>query len=327
MGTVRRVATLDDVAQLAGVSRSTASRVIAGGSASPVARDQVVAAVNQLGYVPNQAARALARRAGVRLVVAMVGPGPEVLDDPYLDQAVAAVARVCAAQQIGVALEWLPLHPSPVLDRLAEDPGLGGLILLNPTAPLLDRLAAAVPGRAVSIGIGAPRLPSFVVDNAAGTAALVRHLYASGRRRIAMVTGPAWLPCAARPVRAYAGLMRESGLPVRLIVGDFSAKRGRSAAREVLRRWPDTDAVVGASDATALGVIDGLRGLGVRVPDDIGVTGFDDVPFAALSAPALTTADHPVSEIATAAAYAALGQRPAPPEVIFPSHLVLRSSA
>ncbi|MFB9237980.1 LacI family DNA-binding transcriptional regulator [Plantactinospora siamensis] len=327
MAATRPTATLEDVARLAGVSRSTASRAIAGGSISRAAYDRVAAAVRQLGYVPNQAARALARRTGLRLVVATSGPSPEILDDPYLDRVVTAVARVCAEHDVGVAAAWLPLRPGRQLTRLVEDPGLGGVILINPTGWLVDVLATLLPGRVASIGVGNPAVPSFDVDNAAGTAALVQHLYAAGRRRMAMVTGPGWLPCAARPVREYGRLMRAAGLPVRLVVGDFSADRGRVAAGEVLRRWPDTDAVLGASDATALGVIAGLRDCGVRVPDDVGVTGFDDVPFAALAAPALTTARHPVTEIATAAAHAVLGRLPGPPEVLFPSPMVLRASA
>ncbi|GAB3842926.1 hypothetical protein GCM10029963_16770 [Micromonospora andamanensis] len=120
----RRPATLDDVARAAGVSRSTASRVLAGnGFASPTARERVRTAVSLLGYVPNAAARALVHGSGVRLLVAVAGTGPAVLDDPYVDQAVAAVARACAPHGLGVAVQWVPVDAPERLTRLTDDRG------------------------------------------------------------------------------------------------------------------------------------------------------------------------------------------------------------
>lgn len=323
-----RAATLDDVARAAGVSRSTASRVLAGtGFASSTARERVTDAVDRLGYVPNQAARALVRGAGVRLAVAVAGTSAAVLDDPYVDRVVGAAARVCAPYGVGVALHWLPLRRPGELHRLAADRGVAGMVLVNTTEPLLDAVPDALRNRVASIGIGSATVPSFDVDNAGGAAAVLEHLYASGRRRIAMVTGPRWLPCAGRSVRAYRRLMRAAGLPLRLARGDFSTARGRAAAGELLDRWPDTDAIFAVNDAAALGVIAGLRARGVRVPGDVAVAGFDDIPYAALASPALTTASHPVGRIASAAAQAALSGQPAPPVTAFASNLIRRESA
>ncbi|MFI7024631.1 LacI family DNA-binding transcriptional regulator [Micromonospora sp. NPDC049900] len=328
MTTARRPATLDDVARAAGVSRSTASRVIAGtGFASPTARERVRTAVDELGYVPNPAARALVRGTGVRLLVAVAGTDPAVLDDSYVDQVLGATARVCAPYGLGVTVDWVPLHAPERLVRLTDDRGVTGLILVNTTPALLDLVPRRLRGRAVSIGIGSGTVPSVDIDNGGATEAIVRHLYASGRRRIAMVTGPPWLTCANRSVDAYRGLMRDAGLPAREVIGDFSVERGRAAAREVLSRWPDTDAIVGISDATALGVIGRLRADGVQVPGDVAVTGFDDIPLAAVAAPALTTASHPVRQIASAAATMVLEHRHAPLCTRFPSALVRRDSA
>ncbi|MGK5740949.1 LacI family DNA-binding transcriptional regulator [Micromonospora sp. URMC 103] len=323
-----RPATLEDVARAAGVSRSTASRVIAGtGFASTEARDRVVRAVDRLGYVPNAAARALVHGAGVRLAVAVTGTTSAVLDDPYVDRVVAAAARVGTPHGLGVALHWLPRRAPQALRQLAFDRGVCGIVLVNTTEPVLDAVPRSLRGRVVSIGIGSAAVPSFDVDNGGGATAVLRHLYATGRRRIAMVTGPRWLRCAGRSVRAYRHLVRDAGLPVRLVRGDFTATRGRAAAREVLDRWPDTDAIFAASDPTALGVIAGLRRRGVRVPGDVAVAGFDDIPLAELSTPALTTASHPVGRIAAAAAQAVLDRRPHPPATFFPSALVPRDSA
>ncbi|MGC4846947.1 LacI family DNA-binding transcriptional regulator [Micromonospora sp. DT15] len=324
-----RPATLEDVARVAGVSRSTASRVIAGtGFASPAARKQVTAAVDQLGYVPNPAARALVHgRGGVRLVVAVLGTSAAVLDDPYVNQVVGAAARVCTPAGVGVALCWLPFGDPRSLDQLDGDRSVCGVILVNTTEELLAAVPRSLRGRVVSIGIGSATVPSFDVDNAAGSEAVLRHLYASGRRRIAMVTGPRWLPCAQRPVQTYRRLMAEAGLPERILPGDFRAARGRTAAGEALRRWPDIDAIYAISDDTALGVIAGLRDAGAQVPGDVAVAGFDDIPLAGMTAPALTTASHPVGRIAGAAATALLEGRPAAPVTFFPSALVARASA
>ncbi|MEU4400886.1 LacI family DNA-binding transcriptional regulator [Micromonospora orduensis] len=323
-----RPATLDDVARLAGVSRSTASRVIAGtGFASPDARDRVTTAVHRLGYVPNPAARALVRGAGVRLVVAVTGNSAAVLDDPYVHRVVGSAARVCTPAGVGVALYWLPLGDPTGLDQLARDRSVCGVLLVNTTEELLDAVPLALRGRVVSIGVGSPTVPSFDVDNTAGAGEVLRHLYGTGRRRIAMVTGPQWLPCSRRPVEAYRALMRQAGLPERVLPGDFSAASGRAAAGEALRRWPDVDAIYAISDETALGVIAALRDEGVRVPGDVAVAGFDDIPLAAMTDPSLTTASHPVGRIATAAAEALLDGRPAAPVTLFPSALVARASA
>jgi DNA-binding LacI/PurR family transcriptional regulator len=119
--------------------------------------------------------------------------------------------------------------------------------------------------------------------------------------------------------------MRAAGLPVLAVPGDFTARRGRAAAASILRRWPGTDAIVAVSDATALGVLRTLTARGIRVPSDIALTGFDDLPLAEATFPALSTATHPVERIAAAAARAALAGSGA--EEVFPSRPVLRQSA
>jgi DNA-binding LacI/PurR family transcriptional regulator len=322
--------TIDHVALAAGVSRSTASRVLSGtGSTSALTNLRVRSAAERLGYVANPLARALARgQAGTRVVIAVSAPSPEALEDTYLGQVVSGAATVCDQDGVGVSLQWLPLDaPSDRLDRLAADRSVRGVVLVHTTRALLAAMPSRLRGRVASIGLGGPGVPSFDVDNSRSSAALVRHLLGTGRRRIVMVSGPQWLPCAQRPVEAYRAIMRSAGLPDRVLSGDFTVAAGHAGALEALRRWPETDAVVGICDATALGALAALRGLGVDVPGDVAVTGFDDVPFAALSVPTLTTATHPVQSIAAAAATAVLDSSQVPPSSTYPSELVLRESA
>ena len=211
---------------------------------------------------------------------------------------------------------------------LAADRTVRGLVLVNTTESILRTLPRSLSRRVVSIGIGSAGVPSIDVDNAAGATSIVRHLYGSGRRHIAMVAGPRWLPCAQRPVRAYERLMTKLGLPIRVTPGDFTALTGRIAVKAVLQQWPDTDAVYAICDATALGVVAELRDLGVHVPGDIAVAGFDDSPLAELGYPALTTSTHPVELIAGAAIRSLLESEPSrQPDRLFGSELVVRQSA
>jgi DNA-binding LacI/PurR family transcriptional regulator len=321
-------ATLDDVARAAGVSRATASRVVTGhGPASPQARARVAAAVAALGYVPDAAARALVTRTGTRLAIAVIGHTGAVLDDPYVGRVLTTAAHVSAAREVGVSLHWLPLNDPGSLARLAETRGLGGLVVVNPTRPALDTVPRSLRGRVAAIGVGTRDVPSFDVDNRSGTDGVVRHLVSTGRRHIAMVTGPSWLPCGDRAVEAYRRVMLSCGAETRVVPGNFTAARGAEAAVEIMARWPDTDAVFALSDLTALGVLDGLHALGVRVPGDVAVAGFDDIAFACLSRPALTTSTHPVEEIAEAAARAVLDRGRVERATFFPSRLVVRESA
>ncbi|MEU4765172.1 LacI family DNA-binding transcriptional regulator [Actinosynnema sp. NPDC023794] len=317
--------TLSDVARRAGVSVATASRALSvRGPASASARHRVLAAARELGYVPNPVARALATRSGTRIAVAVGGQTSHVLNDPYVARVTTAAAA--AAGEVGVSLHWLPLHDPAELGRLAENRDIGGVIVVNPTMPALATIPRSARGRIASIGIGTRDVPSFDVDNATGTTKMIEHLITTGRRRIAMITGPQWLPCTERALTAYRRALADAGTPPRLAAGDFTAATGESATTEIMTRWPDTDAIFALGDLSALGVLTALRRKGVDVPGDVAVAGFDDIAYAALSHPGLTTTTNPVEAITTAAATAVLNHRPTPPQTFYPTTLILRAS-
>jgi DNA-binding LacI/PurR family transcriptional regulator len=189
---------------------------------------------------------------------------------------------------------------------------------------VLEELPRGLAGRTVSIGVGSARVPAVDVDGAAAGRQRVEHLVRSGRRRIAMITGPSWLPCTQRPVAAYRAAAEAAGLPARVVPGGFRAVDGAMGAAAILARWPDTDAIVASCDDVAFGAMATLRGSGRSVPGDVAVAGFDDVPAAELTA--LTTTTHPVEDIATAAVRSLL-RRTSDEERLFPSELVVRASA
>jgi DNA-binding LacI/PurR family transcriptional regulator len=305
------------------VSVATASRALSGaGPVSGAARREVTAAAEELGYRPHPVARSLARGGGTRIVLAFRDARASILEDPFVARATAAVATVADSCGLGVSLRRLPLDCRAALDELAADRGAAAVVLAGHDH---SALPAALHGRVATIGTGVPGVARADVDSAAGVGALAGHLYATGRRRIALVRGPRWLAAARAPLDAYVSVMRAAGLPARIVPGDFTARRGRAAASEILRRWPDTDAIVAVTDATALGVLQFLAARGVRVPSGIALTGFDDIPLAAAVYPALSTATHPVEEIAAAAARAALSG--GVDDTVFPSRPVLRESA
>jgi DNA-binding LacI/PurR family transcriptional regulator len=316
---------LADVARRAGVSTATASRVLSGrGPSSAASRDAVRRAAAELGYVPHPVARRLASRSGTRVVLAVRDKRSDILRDPFVTRAAAAMAAATEPEGLGTALVRLPLNAAAELARLAADRSVAALVLAGHDRALLDTLPPALRGRTAAIGAGGSDIDSNDVDSATGVGALLLRLYRLGRRDIALIAGPRWLAASRAPLTAYTRLMRDAGLPVRVVHGDFTSSRGRSAAREILHRWPGTDAIATVSDATAVGVLQALSADGVRVPGDVAVTGFDNSPLAGAVHPGLSTATHPVELIAVSAVRAALGA-PSPGR-LFPSRPVFRTS-
>jgi DNA-binding LacI/PurR family transcriptional regulator len=323
-----RAATIYDVARRAGVSKSTASRVLTGQrSVSPEAIERVRRAAVELGYVRNPAALSMSTGNGTRVVIGVVSPRATLVVDEYLARVVATAARVCATERIGVGLEPLALNGQDPLATLAVDPTVHGILLVNTTESVLRAVDDhRFAGRVVSIGVGSSLVPAIDVDNYVGAHAIMCRLVESGRRRIAMVTGPRWMPCLDRMSQAYDQVMSAAGLPKRTVVGGFTADSGQVAANAIVRRWPDVDAIFAVCDATALGVIAELRAQHIDVPTDVAVAGFDDTELARYAG--LTTATHPVEAIAEAATRAVLDARATrPPDMYFPSHLVARQTA
>src|SRR3954452_8371639 len=288
--------TLEHVARAAGVSRATASRALAGGGpVSAETQRHVCAVADALGYVPDPVARALVRRQGTRVVVAVTSDSAD-LSGWYLSRLLAAGARVATPDALGIGV--VPVRradPARALDALARDRTVAGVVLVNTTPEMLAAVPRALHGRVVSIGIGDEVVPSFDVDNAGGGRRAAEHLIRSGRRRIAMITGPPWLPCSWRAVEAYRAAVEAAGLPVRIVPGGFEPAHGEAGTRTALAQWPDTDAVLAIGDDVALGVLKTLRRAGRRVPEDIAVAGFDDLPIAV--AMGLTSGTHPVEDV------------------------------
>lgn len=337
--------TLEEVAARAGVGRGTVSRVINGSPrVSDATRAAVEAAVAELGYVPNTAARALA--ANRTDAIAMVVPEPETrfFSEPYFSD----ILKGVGAQLSDTEMQLLLIFAGSDRERrrLAQYLAahrVDGVLLVSVHAddPLPDLLSQLE----IPAVISGPRsehetLPSVDSDNYGGGRSAVEHLIERGRTRIGTITGRLDVYGAQRRVVGYRDALEDAGREVdeRLIVpGDFTEEGGRRAMTELLTRCPDLDAVFAESDVMAAGARQVLREAGRRIPDDVALVGFDDSAIARHMDPPLTSVRQPIEEMGRAMIDLLLDEiadrRPAVSrglerrQVMLPTELVARASS
>ncbi|MFD0023224.1 LacI family DNA-binding transcriptional regulator [Streptomyces sp. NPDC058382] len=331
--------TLEEVAARAGVGRGTASRVINGSPrVSAHTREAVEAAVAELGYVPNRAARALA---GNRTdAIALVVPESEsrFFAEPYFSDIVRGVGAALADTEMQLLLTLVGSDRER--RRLAQyltAHRVDGVLLVSvhaddPLPDLLEQLGmpAVMNGRRSAT----EPLPSVDSDNFEGARGAVEHLASRGRRSIATITGRLDVYASQRRLDGYRKAVSEAGLEAdeRLIArADFSEEGGVQAMRELLARRPDVDAVFAASDLMAAGARQVLREAGRRIPDDVALIGFDDSAVARHMDPALTSVRQPIEEMGRTMTRVLLekiaGESGERHQIVLPTELVVRDSS
>jgi DNA-binding LacI/PurR family transcriptional regulator len=281
---------MTDVARLAGVSHQTVSRVL---NDHPNVREQtrlrVRAAIAELGYRPNRAARALVTgRSQLLGIVAQNSTlyGPASLLAAF-EQAAAEAGFAVSVGSVG------RLDRESIAGAVERhlDQRVAGLVVIAPVASADDALAEMPVGVPLVTIDGNPRRPHALVtvDQAVGARAATEHLLAAGHATVWHVSGPQdWYDAAWR-IEGWRAALREAGAEVPpLVPADWSAASGY-AAGQMLARMPDVTAVFTANDHQALGLLRALSERGRRVPQDVSVVGFDDVPEAAYFIPPLTT--------------------------------------
>lgn len=325
-----------DVAALAGVSRTTVSFVLNGRdtSISPATRERVLRAARQLGYHPHASARQLAGGRSNALGLVVRQSPEQIAGDALLAETLRGLTAAARSRGFRVIVEALDGGPTRYGDLLRTGRA-DGLVVSGPRSDDPD-LAALVRDRFPIVLQGSlPGVPvaSVDVDNAAGAREAVRHLIGAGHRRIACVTNAPIAYTAARErADGWRSTLAEAGIEPTdawLEEGGFDAPSGHVAIRNLLARMSELDAVFVASDVVALGVIGGLRRAGLRVPEDVSVVGFDDIPLAAYFDPPLTTVHLPAYELGHAAGVALLDRITAstvPGRTLLPTELVIRSS-
>ncbi len=326
--------TLEAVAARAGVSRATVSRVVNGhASVAPQIRDAVMRAVDELGYVPNSAARSLVtQRTGCFALVVSEPPTRVFSEDPLFASVIRTVSVELdrAGGQVVLMLAGSAESHNRV-ERYIAGGHVDGVMLISMHGA--DPLPAAIHRMGVPVvSYGRPAvtvdLPYVDNDNVGGAQRAVRRLLDTGRRRIATIAGPLDMIGGQDRLTGYRNTLRDSDRRSIVAVGDFTRESGAAAMRQLLTDDPDLDAVFAANDLMAIGAMQALRQAGRRVPDDVAVVGFDDIEAASFTEPPLTTVRHPIVEQATAMVRLLLTP-PAEREtdhVILPTELVIRAS-
>lgn len=313
--------TIWDVARTAGVSTATVSRALNGGKISARALRQVENAVRSLGYQRNTLARGLVTgRTGVVGVLV-----PDVLGPLY-----AQMARGIEDVLTPLGMQYTLVTSSRdagregVATRFLLEHQVDGLILIG--SQMDEEVLATLVGNRPAVfvqreGEAAP-YPTLMLDNPRGVEAALGYLLSCGHRHIAHIAGVRRDGLARR--RAYEDVLSAAGLTPVVLESD-STEAGGVAAGAALAAYPFVTAVLCSNDRVALGLYHALRARGVRIPENVSVVGFDDLPWGEFLAPPLTTVRQPGREMGRLAARLLLGDLPADPPPVQPE-LVVRAS-
>ncbi|MFK3983306.1 LacI family DNA-binding transcriptional regulator [Micromonospora sp. NPDC050397] len=287
-----------DVARLAGVSHQTVSRVLNNHpNVRPETRERVLAAIGALNYRRNALARGLVRRRSrvlgvVSFDTTLFGPASTLYGIERAARAAGYWVSIATLERIDRA------GVLAAVDKLAEQ-SVEGVIIIAPqlaAASALHSLPAGLPTVAVEAGLDG-RTPVVGVDQVAGARLAVEHLLGLGHRTVWHIAGPPdWLEAQDR-VAGWRAVLRAAGRPVPpMITGDWSARSGYAAGKALARRG-EVSAVFAANDQMALGLLRALHERGVRVPEQVSVVGFDDIPEAEFLIPPLTTVRQDFDEV------------------------------
>ncbi|CAB1128339.1 Ribose operon repressor [Candidatus Hydrogenisulfobacillus filiaventi] len=290
------MATIKDVARKAGVGVGTVSRVLNGtGPVSPETRRAVLAAVEALGYMPSTTARAMVTKRTQTVGVLL----PDI-QNPFFPMVARGVEDACRQAGYTVILlstDWdreRELSAAALLRRQGAD---GAVLVSVGDAAGVHAILGARGAPVVVVDRAAPGLAvsQLSVDHYRGEYEAVRWVRSRGHRRVGFLAGPAGVDSAELRLQAFLDAMEwdpaDPGLPVAR--AGYGFEGGQRAAAELLDRFPDLTCLVAANDLSALGALSWLARQGRRVPDDIGVVGFDDILLASLVHPALTTVRQP----------------------------------
>jgi LacI family transcriptional regulator len=316
--------TIFEVAQQAGVSTGTVSRVLNGRSdVSRETRERVLRVVQESGYVPDSGARRLAK--GQRELVGVAPFSENTYRSPYYSILLDSIQEMLLKQ--GYAARVLEPNPTDPIFEQCLGFIIPGIHLDDPRPERLfhQRIPCVVVGRAV-------RQSWVDIDNASGIGQAMQHLFNLGHTRIAHLTGSPIGQTTQARLEAYHACLRSANLPIRnelIWDGLFTDMGGYRATRRALEQGLEFTAILSASDEMALGAIAALQDAGLRVPLDISVVGFDGFSAGSHSTPPLTTVRQPVREVGHTAADLLVETLRGKPkrQVILPVELVVRSSS
>ena len=304
---------LETIARLAGVSRSTVSRVVNDDPrVRPAVRERVLTVISDQDYHPNAAARSLASRKTRIIGLLIPGAVSFIFSDPYFPTMIQGVTDACNANDLNIMLMMDPSDDPATIDRLyrrvIRGRHIDGLVIGTSMIddPLLarmrdDRFPTVVIGRHPDD----PMLSTVDIDNRQAARVAVEHLIGHGHRRIALIGGPREVIAAQNRYDGYHDALAAAGLvpdPALAIDSDFTQAGGAVVMRHLLAApGGPPDAVFAASDTMAAGAITVLREAGLRIPDDIALIGFDGLERHLRTYPTLSTVAQPITGLARAA--------------------------
>jgi LacI family transcriptional regulator len=322
------------VAARAGVSKTTVSRVLNGkGELDEATAARVRLVIDELGYVPSARAVGLAR--GRTRIVGMLVPS---LTWPWMGEVLQGVVDVVETEGYGLLLftcnrgdESMRQFASQVSAKSFD-----GLLVIEPEGTLeyiAELHARGLPVVLIDDRAHRPLFPSVATTNLSGGRAAGTHLLELGRRRPLVITGLRRFGCTQERLDGFAEAYADAGLPLDpalVVEGDFTFDCGQRAVKRMIEGGVEFDAVFAHNDLSAAGAMQAVREAGRRVPEDVAVVGFDDLPLAATTEPPLTSVRQPLREMGEAAARmllahfdgAALPQSP----TVIPTTFTVRAS-
>lgn len=329
--------TLEEIAKIAGASRSTVSRVINNDpNVADDTRQRVLQVIRQFNFQPNRAARRLA--GGRTHILGLVIPTgvSSVFSDPFFPNLIRGISTTCQEHDYSVML-WLAEadYERRAIDQVLHNGFTDGVIVSS--MPIDDSIVTSLihsglPFVLVGRSPTNPSVSYVDVENRRGALEAVMHLIRQGRRRIATITGPLNTVTGIDRRDGYLEALRIRGLPADpalIVEGNFSEDDGYNAMKQLLPLHPD--AVFTGCDLMAIGALRALHEAEIRIPEEIAIVGFDDMPFAAHAEPPLTTIRQPIQRTGSMAAETIIDMLEHPEEgyarhIILPVELVIRES-
>jgi DNA-binding LacI/PurR family transcriptional regulator len=334
---VKNSITLKAIANQVGVSIATVSRTLNDlPGVNPDVRDQILKTASELGYTPNLAARGLATSITQTVGFVVHQSRQADFDDPFYPEIMEGAEAYLSQHEYHILLatvdDYTLSHPQdyPLINKGLVD----GLILAGPEiSPFftLSLLSANLPLILVDNILTQTSVNCVLNDDAGGSYVSARHLMDHGRLCIAFLSGPKdWVSSRER-WRGYTQAMSEAGLEPRVLFGnETTIQSGEELMAQALDRWPDVEAVCAVNDSVAIGAIRAASRLGRKVPEDLAVIGFDDVSWAKLNQPPLSTVHvykRRVGQLAAQHLLESIKSPGTPPaKVIVSTGLVLRAS-
>lgn len=333
------MATIKDVAKVAGVSVTTVSRALNGyPDVNEQTRKKIAQVAKELGYVPNMAARTLVMKKSKTLGLLISGITHSSSKDNFIYEVLCGMND--RSGELGYDLILFSTTPYKQSQKsyqdLCKERGADGLILmgLRTDDPYLQEVVnSSIPTVLIDIPLEGKNVGYVTSDNEAGAKSAVDYLIRLGHRKIAMINGYPFADVSIRRLVGYKAALEEAGLPYEpslVYDGQFREHIAAEVTYQLLFKHPDVTAIFCASDLMAIGSIRALEKMGKKVPDQVSVIGFDDIPISQYMSPALTTVHQNIYEMgyqATQLLVDMLEKRKVKRTVILKTELIERGSA